>query len=102
MKSEWISVDDGMPEEAMYSVIVFNGRLVGVCQFYPSIGFKDDCQGQMSCGVTHWMTMPGKPENKIKKYIDCPGCDGSGRRENVIFGGTYQCVTCGGRGYIEE
>ena len=67
--SEWISVDDRLPEDRA-SVLITNGSIVGHARivengyFGPIFGIIASNDRVPSYNVTHWMPLPTPPEAK--------------------------------------
>lgn len=70
---EWISVKDRLPE-GDDTVVVYSGMGYGLAKYASFTGnwhirpFFDECYQSKDC-VTHWMPLPGPPNDKPDKPI---------------------------------
>jgi len=64
--NEWHSVNDRLPEEPNYWVLVYADGAIACRGFMPGKGFQDWelCQapGLVLSEITHWMELPNPPE----------------------------------------
>lgn len=68
-KSEWISVEERLPEEEK-TVLYYDGTNVGACNFYHGhFHIIDFYEFDRIEGVTHWMPLPKPPRKEDENAV---------------------------------
>lgn len=74
MKTEWISVEERLPEERILAVLIFNGtapiwnqHVFAGCWFGQSKIFKPEDNHTFIGEITHWMPLPEPPQDSKPK-----------------------------------
>lgn len=62
-QSEWISVEDRLPDREGETVLYYDGKEVDACNFYfEKFHTIDLYESDIIDGVTHWMPLPEPPK----------------------------------------